>query len=90
MLTADIALSHLNQPGYEARTFLLGAGVERQTNIIFQKKWTWSAGLNLIASDERGAIGSTTSTVRRTYLIGAVPGMLAYDGSDDLLDPTGP
>lgn len=88
VLTADIALSNLNQPGYEARTFLIGAGIERQSNIIFQKKWTWSAGLNLLASDELGAIGSTTSTTRRTYFIAAVPGMLAYDGSDNLLDPT--
>lgn len=88
VLTADIALSHLDQPGYEARTFLIGAGIERQTNIIFQKKWTWSAGLNLLASNERGAIGSRTSTARRTYLIGALPGLLAYDGSDNLLDPT--
>lgn len=88
VLTADIALSHLDQPGYEARTFLIGAGIERQTNIIFQKKWTWSAGLNLLASNERGAIGSRSSTARRTYLIGALPGLLAYDGSDNLLDPT--
>jgi translocation and assembly module TamA len=88
VLTADLALSNLNQPGYEARTFLLGAGIERQTNIIFQKKWTWSAALNLLASDERGAIGSTVSTARRTYFIGALPGMLSYDGSDNLLDPT--
>lgn len=88
VLTGDIALSNLNQPGYEARTFLIGAGVERQSNIIFQKKWTWSAGINLLASDELGAIGSTTSTMRRTYFIAAVPGMLAYDGSDNLLDPT--
>ncbi|NNM77528.1 BamA/TamA family outer membrane protein [Sphingomonas sp. ID1715] len=88
VLTADIALSHLDQPGYEARSFLLGAGIERQTNIVFQKKWTWSAAVNLIASNERGAINSTTSTTRRTYLIGALPGMLAYDGSDNLLDPT--
>ena len=87
VLTADIALSNLNQPGYEARTFLVGAGIERQTNIIFQKKWTWSAGVNLLASDERGAINSRTSTARRTYFIGALPGTLAYDGSDDLLDP---
>lgn len=88
VLTADLALSNLNQPGYEARTFLIGGGIERQSNIIFQKKWTWSAGINLLASDERGAIGSTTSTMRRTYLIGALPGMLTYDGSDNLLDPT--
>jgi translocation and assembly module TamA len=88
VLTADVALSHLDQPGYEARTFLLGAGIERQSNIIFQKKWTWSAGVQLLASNERGAINSLTSTARRTYLIGALPGTLAYDGSDNLLDPT--
>jgi translocation and assembly module TamA len=88
VLTGDLALSHLDQPGYEARTFLLGAGIERQSNIIFQKKWTWSAGVQLIASDERGAINSRTSTTRRTYFIGALPGTLAYDGSDNLLDPT--
>lgn len=88
VLTADIALSNLDQPGYEARTFLLGAGIERQTNIIFQKKWTWSLGVNLLATDERGAIGSTTSTRRQTFFIGALPGLLAYDGSDNLLDPT--
>jgi translocation and assembly module TamA len=87
VLTADVALSNLNQPGYEARTFLIGAGIERQSNIIFQKKWTWSAGVNLLATDERGAINSRTSIVRRTYFIGALPGMLTYDGSDNLLDP---
>lgn len=88
VLTADASLSHLNQPGYEARTFLLGAGIERLTNIIFQKKWTWSAGINLLASNERGAIGSLVSTTRRTYFIAALPTMLAYDGSDNLLDPS--
>lgn len=88
VLTADVSLAHLDQPGYEARTFLIGAGIERQTNIIFQKKWTWSAGINLLASNERGAINSLTNTTRRTYLIGALPGTLAYDGSDNLLDPT--
>jgi translocation and assembly module TamA len=88
VLTGDLALSHLDQPGYEARTFLLGAGIERQSNIIFHKKWTWSAGVQLLASNERGAINSRNSTTRRTYFIGALPGTLAYDGSDSLLDPT--
>ncbi|MFD1613438.1 autotransporter assembly complex family protein [Sphingomonas tabacisoli] len=88
VLTADVSLAHLKQPGYEARTFLIGAGIERQSNIVFQKKWTWSVGAQLLASDERGAINSLTSTTRRTYFIAALPGTLAYDGSDNLLDPT--
>lgn len=88
VLNTQASISRLNRKAFEADTFLLGASLERQTNIIFQKKWTWSAAINLLASDERGAIGSLTSTARRTYLIGALPGILAYDGSDSLLDPT--
>lgn len=88
VLNAQIAASHLHQNAFDARTFRIGANRERQTNIIWQKKWTWSLGAELIASDEK-AVDTDTSTIRRrTYLIGALPATLSYDGSDDLLDPT--
>ena len=28
--------------------------IERQSNFIWQKKWTWSYGAELLATDERG------------------------------------
>jgi translocation and assembly module TamA len=59
--------------------------LERQTNILFQKKWVWRVGAELIASDEKDAFSGGN---RRTFLIGAVPLSLTYDGSDDLLNPT--
>jgi translocation and assembly module TamA len=88
VLTAQIAASHIKQNAYDARTFLLSAGIERQTNIIWQKKWTWSVTPQLIASDERDVDIASGTTRRRTFFIGAIPGTLAYDGSNDLLDPT--
>lgn len=88
VLTAQIVASHLNRQAYDAKTFTLGGGLERQTNIIWQKKWTWSVGLDLLVSDERDTIVATGASRRRTFYIAALPGSLAYDGSDDLLNPT--
>ncbi|MFL6862888.1 MAG: autotransporter assembly complex protein TamA [Allosphingosinicella sp.] len=87
VLTAQAVASHENRPGYDARSFNLAAGIERQTNIIWQKKWTWSLGTELIATDEQDVDIATGTERRRTFLIGALPGVLSYDGSDDLLDP---
>lgn len=87
VLTAQVSASRVNRKAFEAQTFLLGAGIERQTNIIFQKKWTWSAGLDLLASDERDN-SRVVSDRRRTFFIAALPTSLSYDGSDNLLDPT--
>ena len=88
VLNAQIAASHLHQNAFDARTFRIGANRERQTNIIWQKKWTWSLGTELIASDEKAVDADTATIRRRTYLIAALPATLSYDGSDDLLDPT--
>lgn len=88
VLNAQITASHTKRDAYDARTFTLGGGIERLTNIIWQKKWTWSYGAELVASDERDVIASTGQPRRRTYFIGALPTSLSYDGSNDLLDPT--
>lgn len=88
VLTFQANASKLVRDAYRAKTFALGASLERQTNIFFQKKWTWSLGGELIASDERDVIVSTGQPRERTYFIGALPTSLTYDGSDDLLDPT--
>lgn len=87
VLTAQASISRVNRKAFEARTFLLGGGIERQTNIIFQKKWTWSAGVDLLATDERDN-SRIVSDRRRTFFIAALPTSLSYDASDNLLDPT--
>ena len=49
-------------------------GFERQSNFIWQKKWTWSLGAELIATDERDTSIRPASQRRRTFFIGAIPG----------------
>ena len=87
VLTALISASNVDRKAYSAKTFQLSGGIERQSNFIWQKKWTWSLGAELIASDERDTIEATGEARRRTFFIGAIPASLGYDGSDDLLDP---
>jgi translocation and assembly module TamA len=88
VLTGQFAVSNIDRAAYEARTTFLAASIERQTNLIWQKKWTWSLGGELIASDEKDVDIDTGTTRRRTFFIGALPATLSYDGSNDLLDPT--
>jgi translocation and assembly module TamA len=88
VLNALGLISHVDRDAYEAKTVSLSGGIERQSNFIWQKKWTWSLGAELIATDERDTIEATGEERRRTFFIGALPASLGYDGSDDLLDPT--
>ncbi len=87
-LTGNVSLSHLNRDAYDARTFTLSGGIERQSSLIWQKEWTWSAGGELVTTDERDTDAATGDPRRRTFYIAALPASIAYDGSDSLLDPT--
>ncbi len=84
VLTGQIIASHTVFDAYDARTFDVGVGLERQTNIIWQKTWTWSLGTEFVATSEL----HTGDPNRKTYLVAALPTGLSYDGSDDLLNPT--
>lgn len=88
VLTAQVAARHQQLDAYDADTLSLAAGIERQTNIIWQKKWTWSIGGELLATRESDNFSRFLGLPdTRTYFIVAAPTRLAYDGSDDLLDP---
>jgi len=88
VLNLQAGASHVNRPAYDARMATLAGGIERQSNIFWQKTWTWSVGAELTATDERDVDVATGTTRRRTFFIGAIPAYLGYDGSNDLLDPT--
>ncbi|MCF8707047.1 BamA/TamA family outer membrane protein [Rhizorhapis sp. SPR117] len=87
VLHAQVSASNINRAAYDAKTLQVSASIERQTNIIFQKAWTWSAGAELLTSDERDSIGVDAISQRRTFFIAALPLNLIHDGSDDLLNP---
>lgn len=88
-LTLDI--SSLDRPGYQSGTIALSTSLRRTSTHIWQKRWTWSAGAEILASDERehSASGPQSSNLgeRRTFFISALPLHLGLDRSNDLLDP---
>ena len=88
VFTAQVSASDVDRDAFAAKTLLLSAGIERQSNFIWQKKWTWSVASELIYSGERDTIEATGEARRRTFYIAALPASLTYDGSDSLLDPS--
>ncbi|MGI8612072.1 MAG: autotransporter assembly complex protein TamA [Sphingomicrobium sp.] len=88
VLNLHALASNTDRDAYEAKTVQIGGNIERQSNIIWHKKWTWSVGADLLATDERGVFDALGVKDTRTFLIAAFPANLGYDGSDDLLDPT--
>jgi translocation and assembly module TamA len=87
-LNLSLSASHQKFDAYEARTIDLAANIERLSNFIWQKKWTWSYGGEWLLTDERGVFTSAGVKDTKTFLIAAVPLSAGYDGSDSLLDPT--
>jgi translocation and assembly module TamA len=88
VLNLQLAASHLDRDAYEARTILIAAHLERQSNIIWHKKWTWSAGTEILATRERGAFDLSGVKDSRDFVIVAAPASLGFDTTDSLLDPT--
>lgn len=88
VLNLQATASHREFDAYEASTLLLAGNIERQSNFIWQKTWTWTGGAELLATDERGVFATAGVKDTRTFLIAAAPASLGYDGSDSLLDPT--
>ncbi len=87
-LNLQASVSHQKFAAYRARTVDLAGNIERQSNFIWQKSWTWSYGGEWLATDERGVFSSAGIKDTKTFLIAALPLALAYDGSDSLLDPS--
>lgn len=73
---------------YNAQTISLNANLSRASTPIWQKKWTWSVGAELIATRETPFDIARAGRDKSTYFIAALPLQLGYDGSDSLLDPT--
>jgi translocation and assembly module TamA len=88
VLTLQALASQLNRDAFDAQTAQFSARLERTTTLIYQKRWTWSLGAELIATRERSFDVLRNADVRRDYFIGGLNGLVTHDRSDDLLDPT--
>lgn len=87
VLTLDAYASTIDSDAFEARTIALVGTYERQSNLLFQKPFSWSAGFEIIATQERPPAVNGVSQPRETFFVGALPGSVLIDTSDSLLDP---
>ncbi len=88
VLTIDAYASTIDYAAYDAQTASLVGTFERLSTLLFQKRISWSGGIELVATKERTATTSGTPGVWQTYFIAALPGYIQWDTSDDLLNPT--
>ncbi len=70
--------------GYTARLHGL---VTRESTPIWQKRWTYAYGAEILATNE-SRVGRARLSLSDAYFIGGLIGQLGYDRSNSLLDPT--
>ncbi|GGE76109.1 autotransporter assembly complex protein TamA [Sphingomonas prati] len=85
---ASIGAARQDFDAYSARTVNLSVGMSRQSTPLWQKRWTYSVGAEVIGTNESRFDPGDAERTRATYLIGALPMQISYDRSDSLLDPT--
>ncbi len=85
---AGLTAANQDFAAYNAKTVTLAASLSRVSTPIWQKRWTWSAGVELDGSREHDFDAARSTSQARLYGIAAVPLQLGFDSSDNLLDPT--
>ncbi len=97
ILTLDAFASTIDYAAYDARTVSFVGTFEKVSTLLFQKPFSWSVGLELVATGERAALFIPDENgdedrpefgPRETYFVAALPLYAQIDTSDDLLDPT--
>ena len=86
----DISLTalHSNYDAFEAYTGRLAGTMSFVSTPIWQKKFTWSIGAEILATSEDQFDFARGLRDRQTLYVAALPGQVGFDRSDNLLDPT--
>ena len=84
---AAIEAGRRDYAGFTGYTARLQGLISRESTPIWQKRWTWAYGAELIATNE--ALGREPRlSLSEAYFIGGLIGQLGYDRSNSLLNPT--
>lgn len=88
--TFEIGLNalHAGYDAYEAFTGRLGLLVSYVSTPIWQKRFTYAYGGEIIGTIEEDFDFDLGERVNRTYYIGSLTGQVGFDTSNDLLNPT--
>jgi translocation and assembly module TamA len=80
-------LSASQQFAFNSQTVGVSAALARESNIIWQKDWTWSIGAQVLLTSQRD-FSLPRSDPRSTFTVLALPASVTWDRSDDLLNPS--
>ncbi|MBW4330536.1 BamA/TamA family outer membrane protein [Stakelama sp. CBK3Z-3] len=84
ILSAD----HTDYDAYEAYTTTLAGRVSYDSTPIWQKKFTYGYGFELVGTNEDVYNFDAGERQRKTYFVAALPLNAGWDTSDSLLNPT--
>ncbi len=85
-INVDLSAQYRVTDAYDAYSLAATLSLDKQSTALFQKKWAYSVGVQVIATRQI-VVGLPAGTPYTLYYIGALPMKLAYDGSNNLLDP---
>jgi translocation and assembly module TamA len=74
-------------PAFQGYTTRLYGLVSRESTPIWQKRWTYAYGAEILATNENRT-GNAKVSLTDAYFIGGLIGQVGYDRSNSLLDPT--
>ncbi|WP_294197318.1 BamA/TamA family outer membrane protein [uncultured Sphingomonas sp.] len=77
-----------NYDAFEAFTGTLAGRISYDSTPIWQKRFTYSYGFELVGTNESVFDFGENDRTRRTYGVLALPGQVLFDTSDNLLNPT--
>ncbi|MGB7407531.1 MAG: BamA/TamA family outer membrane protein [Pontixanthobacter sp.] len=88
--TFEVGLNALraDYDAFEALTGRLGAVLSYSSTPIWQKRFTYAVGAEILGSIEEDFDFELGEEVDRTYFIGALTGQVGFDTTDSLLNPT--
>jgi translocation and assembly module TamA len=87
-VTLTAAADHTQYDAYNALTTTLSGKISYDSTPIWQKKFTYAYGFELVGTNESVYDFNANASVRGTYFIVALPGQVEFDRSDSLLNPT--
>ncbi|MCJ2177430.1 autotransporter assembly complex protein TamA [Novosphingobium album (ex Hu et al. 2023)] len=78
---------HNDYDAYSAYTGRLAARISRDSTPLWQKRYTYAYGVELLATAETDYDAGTGERKRHTYYVAGLNGQLGFDTTDDLLNP---
>jgi translocation and assembly module TamA len=87
--SVELSLSalHSDFAAYEAFTSRLAGRISYESTPIWQKRFTYSFGFELLGTNEEDFNFVKGVRDRNTFAVAALPAQVGFDTSDDLLDP---